>query len=65
MAAFLSGALCWVTEGDAGPRGLFHTGTIDAAGLAVMAVALATGWQAARQARRAGPPAPAPPAARR
>jgi hypothetical protein len=65
MAAFLGGALCWVTEGGAGPRGLFHTGTIDAAGLAVMAVALATGWQAVHQARRAGPPAPARPAARR
>ena len=65
MAAFLSGALCWVTEGDPGPRGLFHAGTIDAAGLAVMAVALATGWQAARRARSVGPPAPARPAARR
>jgi hypothetical protein len=52
MAAFLGGALCWVTEGGPGPRGLFHTGTIDDAGLAVMAVALATGWQALHRARR-------------
>ena len=64
MAAFLSGALYWVTEGGPGPRGLFRTGTIDAGGLAVMAVALATGWQAVHRARRAGPPAPARPSAR-
>lgn len=53
MAAFLAGAWCWVAEGGPGPRGLFHTGTIDVASLAVMATALATGGQAAYRAHRA------------
>jgi hypothetical protein len=56
MAAFLAGALCWLTEGGSGPRGLFHAGVIDATGLAVMALALATAWQAGRLARRPGGP---------
>jgi len=54
MVAFLSGALCWVTAGVAGPQRLFHAGTVDLAGLAVLVVALATGAQAAQQARAAG-----------
>jgi hypothetical protein len=57
MAAFLTGALCWVTEGGSGPRELFHAGLIDTTGLAVMALALVTGWRAvllARQPGRAG-----------
>jgi hypothetical protein len=65
MAAFLGGALCWVTGRGPGPQGLFHVGAIDVGGLAVMAVALATAWQAVHRARRAGPPATARPAARR
>jgi hypothetical protein len=65
MAVFLGGALCWVTDGGPGPRGLFQAGAIDAAGLAVMAAALATGWQAARRARRPVPPAAARPGAAR
>jgi hypothetical protein len=65
MAAFLGGALCWVTEGGPGPRGLFQAGTIDAAGLAVMAIALATGWQALHRACHTVPPAAARPSARR
>ena len=53
MIAFLSGALCWVSQN--GPsQALFHAGAIDAAGLAVMAAALATGWQAASRARAKG-----------
>jgi hypothetical protein len=55
MAVFLGGALCWVTERGPGPRGLFQAGAIDAAALAVMAAALAIGWQAAQRARSAAP----------
>jgi hypothetical protein len=60
MAAFLGGALCWVTKGwvterGPGPLGLIHVGAIDAAGLAVMVIALATGWQALQRARSARP----------
>jgi|GEM_PF-497243 len=54
MAAFLGGALCWVTAGGAGPQRLFHVGTIDVAGLAVLAITLVAGWQAAHRARAAG-----------
>lgn len=64
MAAFLSGALCWVTEGGPGPRGLFHAGAIDAAGLAVMMLALVTGWRAVQRAHRPGPPQLARPGSR-
>ena len=62
MTVFLGGAVCWVILGDAGPRGLFHAGAIDAAGLGVMAAAVALGGQAVRgayRARRAGPGAAA------
>ena len=58
MSAFLSGALTWVIVGGSGPRGLFHAGVIDGAGLVVMALALATGWLALLRAHRpalAGP----------
>lgn len=65
MAAFVGGALCWVTEGGAGPRGLFQTGAIDVAGLAVMVIALATGWQALRRAGTSGPSLAARPMAGR
>ena len=51
MTAFLGGALCWVAQGGPAPHGLFRAGSIDAAGLAVMAVALATGWQAISRTR--------------
>jgi hypothetical protein len=54
MVAFLLGACCWVVVGGPGPRGLFRTGTVDVAGLAVMTAALAVGWQASERARRAG-----------
>ena len=50
MIVFLSGALCWVSQG--GPvQALFHAGGIDAGGLAVLAAALATGGRAASRAR--------------
>lgn len=45
MTAFLGGALCWVIQGAPAPA-VFRTGAIDAAGLAVMTLALATGWRA-------------------
>jgi hypothetical protein len=51
MTAFLAGALCWVAQAGPEPHGLFRTGDIDAAGLAVMAAALATGWLAISRAR--------------
>jgi hypothetical protein len=53
MAVFLSAAACWVTEGGPGPRGLFHAGVIDVAGLAVMAGALAIAGRALQQIHRA------------
>jgi hypothetical protein len=70
MAAFAGGALCWVIERGPepqrpGPQGLFRAGRIDAAGLAVMIIALVIGWQARQRARRGGPPVAARPAARR
>jgi hypothetical protein len=56
MTAFLAGALCWVAQPGPVPQELFRAGDIDAAGLAVMAAALATGWLAISRAR------PIPPA---
>ena len=50
MTAFLGGALCWVSQRGPAPA-LFRAGDIDAAGLAVMAIALAVGWQAMARAR--------------
>jgi hypothetical protein len=54
MAVFLGGCCAWIADRAPGPGNLFHPGAIDVAGVAVMAVALAVGRQAARQAR-AGP----------
>ena len=48
MAAFLAGCGLWVASGG---QGLFRAGTIDAAGVAVLAVVLAVAGQAARHAR--------------
>jgi hypothetical protein len=53
MTVFLSAALCWVTEGGAGPRDLFHSGVIDVAELAVLATALTAGCRALQQVHRA------------
>jgi hypothetical protein len=51
MTAFLAGALCWVAQAGPVPQELFRAGDIDAAGLAVMAAALATGWLAISRVR--------------
>jgi hypothetical protein len=48
MVAFFAGCSLWVASGG---QGLFHAGTIDAAGVAVLAVVLAVASQAARHAR--------------
>lgn len=50
MAAFLAGCSCWVLSGGPGPRGLFRVGTIDGAGVVVMALALVVAFRAARSA---------------
>jgi hypothetical protein len=52
MAVFLGAGCVWIADRAPRPGSLFHPGAIDVAGLAVMALALATGWQAARQAAR-------------
>jgi hypothetical protein len=50
MTVFLSGALCWVSQN--GPvQALFRAGFIDAAGLAVLTIALAIAWLAISRAR--------------
>jgi len=49
MAVFLAGAASWVLAGQHGPGTLFRPGAIDVAELAVMALALAVGWQAMRR----------------
>ena len=41
MTVFLAAAACWVVDGTAGPRELFHSGAVDVVGLAVMAAAVA------------------------
>ena len=48
LAVFLAGACAWVTARATGP---FRPGAIDAAGLAVLTLALTVGRQAATQAR--------------
>ena len=56
MTAFLGGALCWVSQN--GPsQAPFRAGNIDAAGIGVMAIALAVG---SRAISRAAPRAAAP-----
>jgi hypothetical protein len=52
MSCFLVGAACWVFGQGSGPAGLFHAGSVDVAGLAVMTVALGTATRAAISARR-------------
>jgi hypothetical protein len=52
MAVFLAGAASWVLAGQRGPGTLFRPGAIDVAELAVMALALAVGWQAMRRTAR-------------
>jgi hypothetical protein len=62
MAAFLTGAACWVVGGGPGPRDLFQAGAIDVIAVLVMTVALAVGGHALRRARTAAPPGGAAPA---
>lgn len=52
MGCFLVGAAGWVFGQGSGPAGLFHAGSVDVAGLAVMTVALGTATRAAISARR-------------
>jgi len=51
MAVFLGGGCAWLAGRTAPPGSLFRPGAIDAAGLAVMALALGVACQAARQSR--------------
>ena len=51
MVTFLTGACAWVVNGGPGPRNLFHAGTIDMAGIIVMAVALVVSYRAIGRAR--------------
>jgi hypothetical protein len=60
LAAFVAGALCWLVAGG-GPAPLFRAGTIDHAGLAVLAVTVVAGSAAVRRARAAARYSPARP----
>jgi hypothetical protein len=51
MAVFLAGCCAWLVDGGAGPRNLFHAGSIDAAGVIVLIIAFVAAWHAARTAR--------------
>jgi hypothetical protein len=53
MVLFLTGCCLWMVDGGPGPRDLFHAGSIDVAGIVVMALALAVGQREARRARLA------------
>ena len=50
MLLFFAGCGCWVASG--GGNGLYRAGTIDAAGVCVLALALAVAGQATRRSRR-------------
>jgi hypothetical protein len=51
MAVFLGAGCAWLAGRPAPPGSLFRPGAIDAAGLAVMALALGVACQAVRQSR--------------
>jgi hypothetical protein len=51
MTVFLGGALCWLAAAGEGPQRLLRAGTIDVAGLAVLAIALAAAALATVRAR--------------
>jgi hypothetical protein len=53
MLVFFVGCGCWVASG--GGHGLYRAGTIDAAGICVLALVLAVAGQAARRSRRCLP----------
>ena len=63
LAAFLSGALSWLTSAGGMSAPLFRVGVIDRAGFIVLALAVLTGAIAVRQARAAGRSGLAGPAA--
>jgi hypothetical protein len=50
MIVFVGGALSWLAAADGTSGSLFHVGVIDEAGVAVLAVAVIVGSQAARRA---------------
>lgn len=52
MVVFLTGCLAWIVDGGPGPANLFRAGAIDVAAAVLLAMALAVGRRAARQARR-------------
>jgi hypothetical protein len=54
-AAFLAGASSWVISGGPSPRGLFHVGTIDGVGIAVMAAALILAFRGAQRTLAVSP----------
>jgi hypothetical protein len=54
MGVFLVGSCCWIVDGGAGPRNLFHAGAIDVVGLAVMVAAALVACHALDRARDAG-----------
>jgi len=56
MAAFLTGAACWVLAGGPGPENLPRPGAIDVLALVMMALALAASGQALRRAWPAAQP---------
>ena len=61
MAGFLAGAGSWIVSGGPAPHGLFRVGTIDVAGLVLMAGALIVAVRAAQRAlaaREIGPATP-------
>lgn len=54
MLIFLGGVLRWLSSASAGPWPLFRAGSIDIAGLTVLAAVLVTGLRATRRAELAG-----------
>jgi hypothetical protein len=54
MTVFLAGCCSWLAAGDRAQHDLFHFGTIDVAGVAVMTAALAIAQHAVHRARRSG-----------
>jgi hypothetical protein len=51
MAVFLAGCCAWILAGGPGPGDLFHAGGIDAAEVAVLAIAFLAARRASRMAR--------------
>jgi hypothetical protein len=53
MVVFLGGCCAWIVDGGPGPHALFHAGTIDVAGLILLALAFALAQRSATLTRRA------------